>query len=71
MCQDRPSGETVRTGNQRFHIDDSAGAVPRGSVMDLLPFILAIVILVLVDLAAMRYGADSRGGFDSRQFKIR
>ena len=31
--------------------------------MDLLPFILAIVILVLVDLAAMRYGADSRGGF--------
>jgi hypothetical protein len=38
--------------------------------MDLLPFILAIVILVLVDLAAMRYGADSRGGFDAPQFRI-
>jgi hypothetical protein len=71
MCRGRLSGETNGTGNERFHIDDSAGAVPRGSIMDLLPFILAIVILVLVDLAAMRYGADSRGGFDSPQFKIR
>ena len=38
--------------------------------MDLLPFILAIAILIVVDLVAMRYGADSRGGFDAPQFKI-
>ena len=36
----------------------------------LVPVLIAVAALVLFDLAAWRYGADSRGGFDAEQFRI-
>ncbi len=37
---------------------------------DLVTILIAVAALVLFDLAAIRYGADSRGGFDAEQFRI-
>jgi hypothetical protein len=36
----------------------------------LLPLVAGIVALVLFDIAALRYGADSRGGIDHDQYRI-
>ena len=32
----------------------------------LLPLILSVLALVVLDLIALRFGADSRGGWDQR-----
>lgn len=37
---------------------------------DLVTILIAVAALVIFDLAALRYGADSRGGIDAEQFRI-
>jgi len=51
---------------------ESAAALPSEvpDMSDLVMILIAVVALLLFDLAAMRYGADSRGSFDSEQFRI-
>jgi hypothetical protein len=70
MTSDDVASVRLHKTGARRNIDDSAVAFHRGPVMDVLVILIAVAALVLFDLAAWRYGADSRGGFDTEQFRI-